>query len=82
MKREPVVKRAVVVAFAAAFAQMVAVFLPMTADQKTAVGSFIAAAAVLLLAVWSRRVVTPVRDPRDDAGNVLVPQGGPDVPGE
>ena len=78
MKREPVIIAAAVVALIeATIIAAVAFGWGINPDQQAALmGVIIAAAAViapLVGAIWARSKVTPVSDPKDDAGYLLVP---------
>ena len=75
MDREPLLTKASwVVAVVVAVIAVAVTFGPPLTDEKQKV--LLALAGVLApigTAVWGRRSVTPVADPRDDEGNPLTP---------
>ena len=76
MERQPVVNRAFIVAavgLTAAALAKAGVVVPK--DVATNIVEVAAVLAPIALAYWARRHVTPVKDPRDAAGNQLTPDG-------
>ena len=73
VRREPVVMvNAAIGLFEAAMPMAVAFGLQLTESQIAAIMGFAAALGVLINAVYVRNRVTPVADPRDAQGHVLV----------
>lgn len=73
MRREPLLKKGLILsAVAASLTLIVAFGIPLSAEQRTAIIGFFAAWLPILAALVGRRDVTPVSDPRDDEGNRLV----------
>lgn len=78
MGREPIVTTALIVSFVTAMITLLVAFgVPITEDMKLSIIGVTAVIAPILV-IWSRRWTTPTADPRDDAGNPLVPMGGTD----
>lgn len=74
MRREPLLKKATWTALAgAALAVLVAAGAPISPDLRAALIALIGAAAPVAVAVWGRRDVTPLADPRDNQGRPLTP---------
>lgn len=74
MNREPLVIRGAIVAAVVALLQVgIAFGAPITVDQFAALSVAINMLATAVVVIWSRGTITPVSDPRDDAGNPLVP---------
>lgn len=74
MEREPVVLANMVAATVSALivALVSLDVLPWTGEQQAAVVAAVVALVNLGAALWARRQVTPLADPRDDEGEALV----------
>lgn len=74
MKREPVaIVNAIIAVIEAAIALLVAFGLDLTKEQVGAIMAFVAAVGGFMGTLIVRPRVTPVADPRDNAGRRLVP---------
>jgi hypothetical protein len=77
MKREPLATTGTVTAAVTAVIALVVAFgVDLTTDQQTAILGVAAVIAPLVVALWTRRKVTPLADPRADSGTPLVPVQG------
>lgn len=76
MTREPLLSAAGITAAVSAALGLLAVFgFNLSADQTTAILAVVAVLAPIAVGLWSRRKVTPVVAPQDNAGNALTPEG-------
>jgi hypothetical protein len=72
IQREPVITAGVLTALAAALLTLLESFgVPLTPAQQDAINSVVVLLAPLVMALIVRRYVTPVADPRDNAGRRL-----------
>jgi len=77
--REPLISTATAVAVVTAvIALLVAFGVGLNDDQRTAILGFTAVAVPLVTALLARSKVTPTADPRNDAGDRLVPADLPE----
>ena len=76
MRREPLLKKGLVLsAVAASLTLIVAFGVPLSAEQRVAIIGFVGAWLPIIAALIGRSDVTPVNDPRDNEGNELVQKG-------
>lgn len=74
MERQPVVNRAfIIAAVALVVAALGKAGVVVPRDVAANLVEVAAVLAPLAVAYWARRHVTPVKDPRDNAGNPLTP---------
>lgn len=74
MNREPLLRKSLWVALATAvLAVLVAAGIPISPELRVAVLALIGAVMPVAAALWSRRDVTPLSDPRDNDGAPLTP---------
>lgn len=72
MGREPLLTRSTVVAVVTTLLAVLTAFgLPISDTQQNAVLGAVGVIAPIVLALWARRRVTPIADPRDDDGTPL-----------
>ena len=77
MKKEPLATKSVVVAAVTALIGVVVAFgLPLSTEQQAAILALTAVVAPIVLALFARKDVTPVADPKTDEGEPLVPIWG------
>jgi hypothetical protein len=76
--REPLIVRAAIVAAVTALLHVLVVVgaLPIAPDAETAIAGAIDLVGTAILVFWSRGAVTPVADPKNDNGELLVPSPG------
>lgn len=74
MNRDPLSTRALAALVVAAVVDLVVVLgVPVPAGLETAIVGVVVAGALVYTVISGKRRVTPVVDPRDDAGRKLVP---------
>ena len=77
MDREPLITAgAITGAVTAVIALVVAFGVDVTEDQQAAILGVVAVIAPAVVALWSRRKVTPLADPKDTDGTPLMRETG------
>ncbi len=74
MSTEPVAIIAAIIGLIEAGIALLPLFgVPLTVEQQAGLMGFVVAAGSVASAIWARSLVTPVANPQDNDGNVLVP---------
>ena len=74
MTNEPVAIIAAIVGLIEAVIALLPLFgVALTVEQQAALMGVVVAAGSVVSAIWARSLVTPVANPQDNEGNILVP---------
>lgn len=81
MSNEPLITIGGIIAIAASLIALLRAFgVPINSEQQQAIDQFLIAAGPIVVALWARRHVTPLANPKDATGTPLTrPDNSPAV---